>query len=156
MKSKIFSAREFFSKLRKETLMDEMAGVSFDRTGIEGLIIFASIASNPHSMSPRIKVFRKNPGKTLSITINDKPQVIAPKLDTVDKLSKGLKAVDISPDELKQVARWIVINKDVLAGYWMGKYMITDEFLNLLKKVDSQYSGINLEDLKFSKNKKEK
>jgi hypothetical protein len=97
-----------------------MANITPDESGVN-FIIWISTKNANHG--PRIKVFKSSPrSENFSVSITDDPKVVA-----------GNSFV--SSKDLKNIIKFILINKDVLLDYWNAITDNTDEVLNRIKHI---------------------
>jgi hypothetical protein len=103
----------------------EMANITPNRHGIENVMIWVGKAPKQHGL--RVKV-SNIPNK---MRIEDSFTIMMPSLDyDPDQVASW-----ITPNIMKQILQWIVLNQKVLYDYENGLVDDTDEFLNLLSKV---------------------
>lgn len=111
-------------KQYEEDAMFEMANFGTKTTGLP-MIIWVSEKRASHAA--RIKVARTYDtkvqiGNTFSVLISINPKIVAG--------DKG----DISPNDLKEVYNWVILNRELLLKYWNHE-LLTDELILQLSKV---------------------
>ena len=125
--NKIEKVNEVLNELRDPYLF-EMSNLDTDDTGLSNGIIYISTkyaygTQIPHSA--RIKYTNDNNTMfKVSVTISDNPEIVVGEKDSIP--SKNL----------KELYKWIKINKIKLLDYWEnGNTYITKKFLNSLEKI---------------------
>lgn len=99
----------------------EMANLYFRTTGINTRIY---ISSKEPQHRPRVKVFNSSNSESFSLSIEDNPHLLA-----------GDPSI-VPTKILKQVQKWISLNKDLLLYYWEHPEMDTAELLERIEKVN--------------------
>lgn len=106
-----------------ESMLFEMSNLNTKRTGLNELIWVSGKNANH---GPRIKVFEgQSPsGRNFSVTIENEPKVV------------GISFV--SSKELKNIIKFIKLNKDTLLKYW--EYVIdTESMINSIKPITNSF-----------------
>lgn len=115
------SATQYKDNLAPNTeVLNEMANLYFRTTGINARIY---VSSKEPLHKPRIKVYNSSNSESISLSIDDDPQILA-----------GNPLI-VSPKVLKQVKEWIPLNKELLLYYWEHPEMDTVDLLERVRKV---------------------
>lgn len=111
------SIKGFNMDIRKLSRIQDMANLYENLTGVKGRI-WVSFQVPRHA--PRVKV--KIKGEEVSISISDKPEILAPK--------------DCKhPSWYKEAIEWIKLNKEQLLKFWNDPEIDMYEFIMSLKRV---------------------
>ena len=102
----------------------EMSTLGRNETGIDKYNIWVSTKGNSKH-GPRIKISSINRSNNLDvvISISDNPEI---------KTGKNI----IKNIYIKEIKKWIILNKKVLLDYWFEK-IITKPMLDQIKKINS-------------------
>ncbi len=97
----------------------EMANLSSNKTGI-GYNIWISPKNANHG--PRIKIYKNMPpnGTNFSISVEDSPRIVGG-------------ASFVTPKELNEIFKFILLNKQLLLDYWTG---VTFDTLEVVRKIE--------------------
>ena len=120
----IFEAFDYYEDDDKDFLF-EMSNLRQDETGLS-MIVWADVNRIGKHNSPRIKVSTSDSsnvgdGELIPVLMSENPRILAK-----NKLGK------LSPEKLRDVGRFIALNKDVLLKYWNGE-LSSREFTNSIK-----------------------
>jgi len=123
---KIFEAFDYYEEdTDGEDFLFEMANLFQKDTGLP-MIIWADVNRRGKHNSPRIKVSTSHSanvheGELVPVLLSEKPRILP-------RSKQGA----IPPDDLKEVGRFISLNKEILMQYWNGT-ISTSEFVSNLK-----------------------
>ena len=105
--------------IKENKFIVEMANLPVDKTGLKKTTCI--VPTEKHG--PRIKIYKNRPSKyddSFTVTIEDKPKVIG--------------KVFVNNQELKNIQKFIILNKDLFLSFWNSK-ISTDEMLEQLRGV---------------------
>ena len=108
----------------------EMANLAKPQTGVDGIIY---ISTQQGSHGPRVKYFFGRPSekRSFSVSISDRPVVLAKDKSVSDKECNGMSPVVIS---------WVRINYVALLDFWNNGTDWTDPEVDRFKKSLQKYS----------------
>ena len=112
-------------KEEQDDVLHEMANLGSHNHGIPGVVIWVGKANKQHGL--RVKVSNLKDRWS-----NDNNFVIQmPSLD----YDPGQVARWITPNIMKKILQWIVLNQEVLHDFETDKIMFTDQFISKIAKV---------------------
>mgnify|MGYP000941614113 CR=1 FL=1 len=123
---KIFEAFDYLDDCdHGKDFLFEMSNLRQNETGLP-MIIWADVNRGDRHKSPRIKVSSSHStnvaaGELVPVSLSESPRVLA-------KNKEGV----ISDEDLKEIGRFVSLNKDILMKYWNGE-ISSKTFTNAVK-----------------------
>lgn len=112
-------------KEEQDDVLHEMANLGKDDHGIRDVVIWVGKSNKQHGLRVKVSNLKNRWSNEDNFVIQ------MPSLDyDPDQVARW-----ITPDVMKKIQQWIVLNQQVLYDFETDKIMYTRDFLNMISKV---------------------